>query len=284
MDGDLQKDCVELLERATLHSHYYSALCPFHDDHSPSFFVYPDGFRCSACGKWGTLDYLYGYLTKRDTVSHYREPEKSATPRWRTWLQKYGTWHDFAVEAYRKGKEFPVLMNYIKKQRGLADVIETAKIGWMDYWFVFPVFDRHGDVVDITVRAAPTLQTDIRYSIRPREKGETTPLYADWKLVDEGKVVYVVFGILDRLTLTQLGVPAVTGISGKTISHELLKGIRKPMRIIPDYREEVDASRLVKQLGWRGKQVRVDWPEGCKDINDVYVRYGKDMTLSLIKF
>jgi hypothetical protein len=58
---------------------------------------------------------------------------------------------------------------------------------------------------------------------------------------------------------------------GKTIRVEDFDEVRKPIIFFPDAGEETEATNYYRQLGWRGRVARVDWPDGCKDPNDLHM-------------
>jgi len=268
------------LSRVSWHGKYFSCTCPFHNDSQPSLMVYEDGFNCKACGERGSLEKLQNKIrggnkpSVLDTVS-----SSNRTPSWQTWRTKYGDWHTLAVEAYKRAQQAPFLWNYVTNRRISQTTVDKEMIGWVDRWITLPVFDEQGDFVDLVVRG--TADSQIRYGIRPRVDNDTH-LYADWDMINKSSEVYVCFGIFDRLTLTQCGLAAATGISGKEINASLFDDIRKRIYVIPDFREEEDAISLVSQLGWRGKLLVPDYPVGCKDLNDILMKYGQDKVLEVL--
>ena len=66
------------LERVSRYSNYLLSLCPFHDDHNPSFFVYEDFYICKSCGKRGKPEDLLRTLDKsfkpRPVRINYQNP------------------------------------------------------------------------------------------------------------------------------------------------------------------------------------------------------------------
>ena len=58
-------EIAEVLDYSHRYGHYVSGLCPFHDDHKPSFFVYPDSYICLSCGAHGKSSTL---LEKQNDV------------------------------------------------------------------------------------------------------------------------------------------------------------------------------------------------------------------------
>ena len=98
-------------------------------------------------------------------------------------------------------------------------------------------------------------------------------LYApNWRLYDGSDVVYVTYGIFDAITLAINGVMAVSSISGKLTNPIGFSEIRKKIVIIPDLGEDKEAHILASRVGWRGKVAHIIYPEGCKDLNDMWMR------------
>jgi hypothetical protein len=57
--------------------------------------------------------------------------------------------------------------------------------------------------------------------------------------------------------------------TGKRLNPQALDNIRKRIIIIPDNGEEKEAQVIASKLGWRGHVLRLQYPVGCKDINDL---------------
>lgn len=103
-------------------------------------------------------------------------------------------------------------------------------------------------------------------------KTDPNLLYApNWRLYDNADVVFVTYGIFDAITLAVNGVMAVSSICGKTTNPIGFVEIRKRIVIIPDLGEEKEANILATRLGWRGEASRISYPEGCKDLNDIWM-------------
>jgi hypothetical protein len=73
------------------------------------------------------------------------------------------------------------------------------------------------------------------------------------------------------------GYPSLTGISGQQFDYRNLDEFRKPIYIVADKRESRSAGELQSRLGWRGKRLDIEWPDGCKDPNDIHVKFGLDV-------
>lgn len=239
---------------------YIMLACPFHDDHKPSLMVFPDRkFKCLACGEWGNWEKLDAKLTGSFHPS-VPAPAK-ATPS----LQSYD--EDAAAEAHLSLISHPGLGHYLE-QRGVASLIKSCMLGWVEGWYTVPSFDfETGDYVGMALRASPAVEkvTGLRHFIPPKQ---LPTLYAPSHLfIREAERVYVVFGIFDALVMAAAGYPVVTVIAGhRAYSPRLFDRIRKSIIVVPDRGEKV---QLHTQLGWRGVLHQVDWPPFCKDPADL---------------
>lgn len=275
----LQENLSDRLDKVHWHGNYFTCLCVFHDNiDTPAMFVYEDGFRCASCNAWGSLEKLERKLSNVPVRFHDEdEQEENEHPNWFEYRDKYGGWEGAAVQAYKTGRKFPVLMKYMQ-ERKLEDMIIIGKIGYMDGWLSFPVFNERDKFVDWVLRATPSKHTEIKYAVRPRSrKNEGFGLYAaDWDKVMSAKEVYVPFGILDMWTLHKWGYPTVTGLTGKTYRPEWFENIRKRIWIIPDRGEEWEAYNLAQKLGWRAKVwfTHTWYEDDCKDSNDMLRLHG----------
>lgn len=267
-----------LLERLSgrEYSNYFACLCPYHSDHSPSCFVYEDSFRCAACGARGSLKKL-----DQKIGSHFRPSRNTVSnilPQWSRWGD---TLEEIADSAHRTLKKFPQFQRYMKRRK-IDAYIEKGNLGYRDGWLVVPVYDRAGGLVDIACRATRGKGCS-RYVLKPG-KNEIRPCFCpDWKDTLASDQVYVVYGMLDAIGLSLIGLPVVTGLTGKSLNAELLAPLRKRFIILPDRGEERDAHQLANQLGWRGRVKELDYPDECKDPAGVRELYGDEMLKEMLQ-
>jgi DNA primase len=260
-----------------LYSGYFVSLCCFHSDTHPSMFVYPDGFRCATCGKHGSLSYLNKFLGGRDMV--IRKTQNVLLPQWRKWEEQYGDVDGIARHGHLSLKRYPQWQFYFK-QRKIEQFIEQGYFGYISGWALFPVFDQEHKIQNIVVRS--TKQNGTRYAIKPLEEKKPLLYVPNWKRVRESDAVYVVYGIIDSISLELIGLPVVTGITGKSLSAELLKPLGKRFVIVPDEYEEKEARLLANSLGWRCKVKQILYPEGTKDCDDVRRKFGNEYLLGAL--
>lgn len=266
-----------LMEKMEGHpySNYFSAICVWHDDNRPSLLVYEDGFRCSACGKHGSLQ----YLEKKIGDTYHPHQVKSITPRFSKWEQE-NTLYEIALRAHEFLVEHVGYQKYLKRRK-LDGFIKAGMFGFREGWITIPVKDRNGFVIDIVTRY---LGKDGKAKYVLMGKSDPSPLYSpSWVRVEHEDVIYVPFGMFDSWTLHAVGLASVTYTAGKLTNADLLKPLDKRFVIIPDKGEEQEAYRLVNGLGWRGDVLRIDWPDECKDLQDVREKFGEEKVLELIR-
>lgn len=252
---------------------YFSMRCPFHEDESPSLLVYHDGFQCRAasCGQRGSLaslwDEMQGDIAAPITqvTSHIRWGEilgedKRPTER-------------FICEA-EDAAQFPDVAAWYGR-RGLGDMVERCRLGWWRGWFVTPVFDQDGKPLRVVLRAGESIVAPERYRISP---GPAVLYVPDWGLLStKPEYLVVPFGVYDALSAAALRFPAATPLTGCQVPSGLLDPFRRRIYVIPDAEppEEREKARgLAVDLGWRGHLAEMEYPAGCKDLND-FLQQGK---------
>jgi hypothetical protein len=259
-------DVEYLLQQSHRYSNYVTGLCPFHPDRSPSLMVYEDGwFICLACGVKGNLDYLYSKLKGTNASmpiqekTAWRPPTLKPDPEWL---------EDYVTLAHENLLQFEQPMGYLK-DRGIDGRVEACRLGWSNGWYVVPVYDSHGTLKSVVLRASPHVAkaTGVRFHNPP---GHANMLYCpDWRLFEKSRTLAVVFGLFDALTLSDMRYAVVTPTNGKMgIQSTWFDSIRKKIVIIPDLGEEDQARKLAAKLGWRGSVLQLPYPDGCKDPND----------------
>ena len=265
------------------YGHYVAANCVFHDDENPSMLVFEDGYKCLSCGARGNLE----KLLKKINYTEF-EPKKLGGKfvdfrnPFSRWLREFSeSIPEFCYNAYGNLKRWPDQACYLKR-RGISHLIDDQKLGYKDGWYIFPVRDRHGDIISAVARAGETLQDskDVRY-ILPNDSPKV--LYCpSWEYVKDQAVVRVTFGIIDSLSIYSMGMAVVSGLTGKSLKAELFDGIRKRIEIIPDFGEEDSARKLASRLGWRGSVKRLNYPEDSKDSSDVFQKHGVNFLAALL--
>ena len=276
---DLLDEIYQYLDRPQRYGHYIACLCMFHDDSRPSMFIYPDTYKCQACGTFGktkklleTLQKKHGvFITKKET--HFRSP-------WTNWDERYGELEHIIEQAHKNLLDHNKTA-YLHKRCIDMETIRSLRLGWLDDWITFPVHNCTGKIIGGVARAGETNKSPAKYCNYPGMSAEI--IYVpSWKMVQYSQRMYLTFGILDAVSLYQLGYASASTTTGKSVDPSAFDDIRKSIIIIPDDGEEMDAVRVSSQLGWRGSVMKVMWPEGCKDINDLSMKK-KDYLLAIME-
>lgn len=247
---------------------YLSICCPYHGDSHPSMMVYEDWFRCAACGVNGPTPRL---LTKIKSggvnFSYGHEDDLHISNPFRSWL-KTESLSSLLYRSWMNANLNPGQTTYLSKQRGFSDRIRRKLgIGVLGNFFTFPVTNQNKEVAGAFVRSDNTLPS--RYFV-PKDQDPNLVYVPSWKLLVESSVVFLTFGPLDAISLMTLGFASMSTLSGKTLNVTALDDIRKRIVFIPDYGEDREAYKLASKLGWRGEVCLFPYPDGTKDINEVY--------------
>ena len=256
---------------------YLHMACPFHGDDKPSLLAFEDGwFRCQSdeCNQTGQLDKLYTRLVAPDMVVYGTgERTKSWPPRLPHVEDRRGTerliWDAHDVLMRNDG------FRWYLKLRGVADRVETAKLGWYEGWITVPILSKDQEVHGLYLRATRLTErlTGLRFTQPTSQK---PMLYCpDWALLKKKtSSVFVVFGMMDALGLSSLRFPVVTTTGGsKSFNPEWLEMVRKKIVIIPDATGDSEAARrLSAGLGWRGEIVELPYDDDIQDPADYLKR------------
>lgn len=271
-------DVYQYLEGATRYDHYICCRCAFHDDSRPSMFVYEQTYYCKSCGATGLTRNLVDDLRKKQGVFVIKKQVDFHSP-WRKWFKIYGDLDNIVNRGYQN-----LIKNhktaYLTKRGITLKTIQQLRIGWLDDWIIIPFLDEYQNVIGATARVGETNNAIAKYCNVPNM--QETLFVPSWELIKSQNKIYNVFGILDAVTLYQLNIASISTTTGKHVNPTLYDKFRKQIITVPDKGEEVDGTMLSSKLGWRGKTLKVDWPENTKDINDIFCRYSKEELLSLI--
>lgn len=268
-----------LLEKlgGTEYHDYFMACCVFHSDSNPSMMVHEDGFKCLTCGESGGLKYLAKKVLhgKIDETVKIKKSARPILPAWKTWERKWDDLEGIVEHGHRMLMKMTSYQLYFKKRK-IFKFAKQGQFGFINNWCLFPIFDEQENIVDIVVRS-PKKKAGVRYVLFPNPDRDTPYLYCpDWLAVQKSSVIYVVYGIIDSWALYSIGLPVITGTSGKSLNPERLRELDKEFIIVPDKNEEKEAIQLANALGWRGDVKLLNYPDGCKDPDDIRRNLGED--------
>jgi len=253
-----------------VYSDYFSALCPYHDDSSPSLLVYQNGFICMACNERGSL-----YKLAKRWGNEPPQPEHKRSPRLPFSQSEL---EDNYLDAHRQMIRRKIGLEYLH-HRGLTDeVIEKNLIGYYKGFYTIPIFE--GLKSDLTrtgivVRVHPNYEHKypFRYAMLGKSKYYLPPYHA--KDSDYPSVIAVTFGIFDAMSVNMAGVFAISTVHGKgRLDVSIFDDVSSfyMIAVIPDKGEEDDARQLVNRLGLRAFVVNLQYDQTTKDPNDLWVK------------
>lgn len=259
-------EIVDYLDYATRYERYIVSRCPFHDDANPSFFVYADWYRCESCGKQGKSTSLLNKLSNKiqkptRQTGYFQNP-------WTGWLK-----NESLSEVLKSSWETNNLRpsRYMRDRGISAENQRKYGIGQRDNWITFPIRQADGRIVGAVARTLSSGKFN-KY-VLPKNQDPNLFYAPSWKQITQSRELFLTFGIVDALSLSLMGVGAISTTTGKRIAPSSLDQFRKIIYIIPDQGEEEAGNMLASKLGWRGKVMRVYWPEDSKDVNDLLVNH-----------
>jgi hypothetical protein len=257
------------------YGHYLAVLCIFHSDSRPSLMIYEDYYNCLSCGAHGTTKSLYKQVCSNTMLLLQPKKQDYSNP-WTRWTRNDTLGHVLKT-SWQTMCSQPSLGNYLTNRKIDPATQRRLGIGYRDDWFTIPIRDEHRKIVGAVARANGETNTSKSRYVVPHEQN-TELLYApDWEKVLDQPIVYLVFGILDAVSLDILGHATISTTGGKHLNPEALNSLRKRIVIIPDFGEEPEAQYLAKELGWRGNVMKVDYPDNLKDVNDLLVHDRLDL-------
>lgn len=253
--------------------------CPFHDDSTASFAVYPDHCYCFGCAKWeGRIHHLQRIGLDSVPDKPIEEYRRTVIRHSRPSRPPIQTPQDFetAVRRYeRKLWADESFLDYLFGRGLKPDCIQHARLGHSGLAYTIPILDTEGSIQTIRFRK------DARFA-RPQ-----TPKYWGTAGFNES-VVYAPYGVaehtylcegeFDCLILNQIGFRAITLTNGVNADLKPLenlitsKNIREFTNIVdndsPGLAGGVRLVRMQRGLGCKTKTVSFFE----KDITDAWLR------------
>ena len=247
------------LDNATRYENYLVALCPFHSEHRPSFFVYGDWYRCESCGANGPTKQLLSKLDKTIVAS---APTASFRNPFTGWLRD----RSLGKTLKLAWKNLP--STYLR-ERGVSDQYQKQLgLGVLENWITFPIRNDKGKIVGAVARRGEGNKSQAKY-ITPAGQDPHLLYVPSWERIWKRRKVSLTFGILDAVLLYVVGAASMSTTAGMRMDVSYLEPLRKRIEFIPDLGEEGAAQKFASRMGWRGCVMRCKYPEGLKDPADV---------------
>lgn len=248
---DLKEEIKPFLsDFKVLHDGRIQALCPFHKETNPSFFVHNDYFRCFGCKAKGDIYTWYKLYHKKEFLDAVRSlSEKSNIPigfedEERIKLIRkeiedlQDTIDEFMLALWENEDALSYLIN-----RGISnDTILKFSIGYdkKRNAITIPFYDASMRPINIVMRSLDDSARKYYYY----KKG--TPIshyFFNEQVMQSVDTLYITEGIFDCITLDQIGVSAIAYCSSSISEKQLLK-LKKysPRKLVfaPDTKNDND--------------------------------------------
>jgi DNA primase len=201
---------------------WMTGLCPFHDDHTPSFaFNRTTGHWCcfAGCGKGSAFDYLMHTSGKSFKDTLLELGDRLGVPQPETDRPARPPIPESLIQQWVKNLwADETVLRWLREKRGLSDAtLKKYEIGWDSkrQRNTIPIRDERGNVVNVRLYNAKKEAKMINYTEGRQKYGSPPRLYGLDELVGySDQQVILCEGEWDRLLLQQEGFMAVSGTHG----------------------------------------------------------------------
>ena len=292
--------CEGVAQRLGLVVRQHKALCPFHNDHTPSMTFKKGKWKCWSCGEGGDTISLVQKVLNKDfpdacrwladennvILTEYR-PKEEKPPK------------PFDASRYNKYFERPFLNDearrFLFEERKLDPrVVRWCRLtSWKDRqgtpWLQIPYYDVDGKLIGVQNRNLhPTPQTNLHPSsidLHPEPRfrfpaGSRCGIYnlPVLNMLKPGEELWITEGCSDCWAMLSSGHKAIAIPSATLLSKEnkeqlstVTCQLSAKVNMFPD--ADVPGERLFLQLKKvLPDLVRHQLPEGCKDYSDYFVK------------
>lgn len=293
-------DLVDYVSRDTeLHrqGNEWRGCCPLHGgSNETSFTIFPNNtYYCFSCGASGNV---INYVSQRENLPH-QDSIRVLAEQLNINLDSDQEYQKMTEIVSRNEqtvalghKNVSKLQDYLSNRGLIESTVETFKLGFLDAKMTIPVRNPNGQVVAIACR---------QFDVKPKYKNSTNNelydkssllfgLYESRKRIRDK--VYLVEGYMDVMSGWQMGI-ACLGYCSAQVHRDQLKTLvpylqKNTMVIYAPDNDEAGRKNLL-QVRERFNKILpfvtvhvLDYPDGCKDMNDVLMKGIDVNTLSSV--
>jgi twinkle protein len=266
---------------------YYITKCPFHDEKTPSFKVKPkdNHFKCFGCGAYGDMiDFIVKYksLSFQDAV-RYIASQKN--------FELEETSNEVEKPQPRLEKIDKVYIDYFENRGISNNTLLRFKVTQANEWMP--------DVqTEIPVVCFNYFRDDELVNIKFRGRNKSFKLVKNAELIfynldaiKDDDTAVIVEGEIDCMSMYEAGiyncvsVPNGAGSNNLTYIDNCINHLIDKKYIVIAVDNDDAGNKLKDELIRRLDIERcfyIEYPEGCKDANDILIKHGKDYLKSLI--
>lgn len=264
-------------------------LCPFHSEKTPSFNVNNKGYKCFGCGKAGTD--ATAFIMELQGIN-YIEALKLIAAKYNIEIEQ--DTKTYERPAPRLEKLPLTTIDYFQKRGISNDTLLRFNITQSNEWMpkankevpaICFNYIKDGELINIKYRAK-----DKDFKLH---KNAELIFYNLDSLKDETTAI-IVEGEIDCLSLHEAGIYNVVSVPNGAGTGQLqLKYLDNCWQYFEDktqiilFTDNDEPGRalqdeLARRLG-KDRCYKVEYPEGCKDANDILIKHGKQMLQSIIE-
>jgi twinkle protein len=272
----------------------YVALCPFHAEKTPSFTINPvmNKYKCFGCGKSGD-----GITFIMETLNlNYIDALKWIAKKNNIEIEEVGQRKTIVKPTERVEKLSKEFIDYFETKRGISNntllrfnVTETFE--WMpkakaEVKAICFNYYRDEKLINIKFRAA---NKDFKMA------KDAELIFYNLDAIKNETEIYITEGEVDCMSLHEAGIYNVISVpNGGSVSvtqkleylDNCFQYFNNSTKIILFTDNDATGIKLRDELARRlgfHKSYLVQYPDGCKDANDILVKHGKDALVSIAK-
>lgn len=262
----------------------YKGLCPFHNEKTPSFTIKgnSDFFKCFGCGKSGDA---VGFIMDHEN-KNYVDAIKYIAKKYNITIQESGR-KQYDKPTQRINKPSDKIKTWLLKDRGLSEATIqyfniTESLEWMpvankEVPAICFNYYRDGELINIKFRAAGK-------DFKLNKNSEL--IFYNLDAIKNTEVAIITEGEIDAMTFYDCGIKNVVSVpNGAAAGQQRLEYLdncwqyfenKKSIYLALDNDQPGQLLReeLARRLG-KERCYKLIYPESCKDINEVLIKYGK---------
>jgi twinkle protein len=293
----------------------YVTNCCFHSDKTPSLFVYEDNgsliFKCQGCDATGNV---LQFIQKLDNCSFKEATEKvKSILGWEEGRKYVNKVFQPVVSGREEKVEIPLQEIAVAEKalvssqearewlagRGLTlDTAQKFHLGYVqsaaavnpnhpwvnDGWIIFPTINSRNVITCLKYRSVRGKKTEDGKPAFLRKSGMATGIF-NAQTISPFDDVYVVEGEPDCMVMSQAGYASVAlPGAGFTPTPEMRDMLLKSSTIYLAGDNDPVGRAAMEKL-WaelRDRTYLLEWPEGCKDANDVFLKVCGGVAANLV--